>query len=61
MPIYKVTAVRTQHVCTTVYAVDEDYLDDAIANVKHDDWELIRQIEVDQYAYCIDHDAVEES
>jgi hypothetical protein len=61
MPIYKVTATRTQHVCKTVYAPDEDHLDDAIANVKHDDWELIRQIEVDQYAYCIDNDAVEDN
>jgi hypothetical protein len=61
MPIYKVTATRTQHVCTTVYAADEDYLDDVVADLPQEEWEVIRTLEVENFAYCIDHDAVEEN
>ncbi len=55
MPIYKVTATRAQHVCTTVYAIDEDYLDDVVADLPQEEWGVIRTLEVENFAYCIDH------
>jgi hypothetical protein len=60
MPVYTITATRSQEVVARVFAVDEDHLDDAVADLAPDDFTVITTNEVENFNFEQDFEVPDE-